>query len=203
MNQAQEHRVSMPSRRNAAQSSWLPSRFRSGVLMGIVAAMVATPATAQIGSTICACSPSFIEFTLDFSLGCDNSTVMGPGVIDKTCSIAANNADETASSLIPVEVFAVDISEIDQEGTVSDRQFDFVFLENESTFTYSTFISNPDAITEETATKTLMLTLLGTNLFDQDLRMEWSITYTNACDIFPVLSSGEQIGWTRFVSSSV
>jgi hypothetical protein len=200
----------------------------------IAAAFLVAPTRAQIGNTICACSPTMFTFTLDFELTCNDANVGGEGIFDTVCTIGANDAGLEVNSPVPEEVFAIDIIELDQNMNVRarklfqcivqysstpvslahtafslpylnckvlDRNFQFVFLENGATFQYSSFTFDPGQVSATTAPKILAVTLLGTNSFNEDLRQEWTITYTNECGIFPVLTTEQQIGWTRFVSS--
>jgi hypothetical protein len=184
---------------NGSQSSRrIPNVLGAWLFLGI-AAVMAAPVAAQVGDTICACSPSALEFTLDFALSCADTNVGGDGVLATDCSVTPSQGG-TVSSLVPVVVLSVDILELDQDLQVLNQEASFVDFVDGDTFTYSSFTVNPDLVGPATVPKTLIVSLIGRNAAGQALSMQYLITYTNTCDAYPVLTVGENIGWTRFVS---
>lgn len=164
---------------------------------GIVAVLVA-PAGAQVGETICACSPATIEFQLNFSLTCADADVGGDGVLATDCSVTPFQGGEV-STLVPVNVFSVDFLELDQNLEVLNQESSFVNFDDGAVFNFTSF-SAGGGVNPITVPKTLIVSLIGRNVDREPLFMQYLITYSNACDAFPVLTAGEQIGWTRFVS---
>jgi hypothetical protein len=200
MKGTQDHSEGDPSgRRNGVQSRRGFTRLRSWLFLSVVAILLATPAMAQIGETICACSPAVFSMTLDFSLTCaDANTVISDGIVTTDCSITPVQGE--VNSLVPVNVFSVDFLELDQVGQVLNQQSDFVDLDDGAMVSYESFSNNPELVNELTAPKTLIVSFIARNAASEPLFMQYLITYTNSCDAFPVLTPGQQIGWTRFVS---
>jgi hypothetical protein len=193
-------KVDPSGRRNEVQSRRGFSTLRSWLFVGVVA-ILATPAMAQIGDTICACSPTVFDWTLDFSLTCADANIGVSDGIDATdCSITPFQGE--VSSLVPVNVFSVDFLELDQNGDVLNQRSSFVDLQDGDTVSYESFSINPDLVTEVTAPKTLIVSFIARNAAREPLFMQYLITYSNSCNAFPVLVPGQQIGWTRFVSRS-
>jgi hypothetical protein len=186
--------------RNGVQSRRGFSQLRSWLFLGVVA-ILATPAMAQIGDTICACSPTVFNMTLDFGLTCADANIVSDGVLATDCSITPFQGE--VSSLVPVNVFSVDFLELDQDGQVLNQRSSFVDLQDGDTVSYESFSINPELVTDLTAPKTLIVSFIARNAAREPLFMQYLITYTNSCEDFPVLFPGQQIGWTRFVSRSV
>jgi len=185
---------------NGSQSSRrIPNHALGTWLFLGIAAVMAAPIAAQVGDTICACSPSAFEFTLDFALSCADTNVGGDGVLATDCSVTPFQGG-TVSSLVPAAVFSVDFLELDQDLQVLNQESSFVDFVDGDTFTYSSFTANPDLVGPATVPKTLIVSLIGRNAAREPLFMQYLITYSNACDAYPVLAVGENIGWTRFVS---
>jgi hypothetical protein len=199
MKGTQDHgKVDPSGRRNGIQSRRGFTILRSWLFVGVVA-ILATPAMAQIGETVCACSPAVFNMTLDFSLTCaDANVVESDGVVTSDCSITPFQGE--VSSLVPVNVFSVDFLELDQAGEVLNQRSRFVDLDDGATVSYVSFSNNPELVDELTAPLTLIVSFIARNAASEPLFMQYLITYTNSCDAFPVLTPGQQIGWTRFVS---
>jgi hypothetical protein len=188
------------SPRNGVQPRRGFSTLRSWLFLGVVA-ILATEATAQIGDTLCACSPTVFNMTLDFSLTCADANIVSDGVVATDCSITPFQGE--VSSLVPVNVFSVDFLELDQDGQVLNQRSSFVDLQDGDTVSYESFSINPELVTELTAPKTLIVSFIARNAAREPLFMQYLITYSNSCEDFPVLFPGQQIGWTRFVSRSI
>jgi hypothetical protein len=193
-------KVDLSGRRNGVQSRRGFSALRSRLFLGVVV-ILTTPAMAQIGDSICACSPTVFNMTLDFSLTCaDANIAVSDGVVATDCSITPFQGE--VSSLVPVNVFSVDFLELDQDGEVLNQRSSFVDLQDGASVSYESFSVNPDSVTELTAPKTLIVSFIARNAAREPLFMQYLITYSNSCDAFPVLFAGQQIGFTRFVSRS-
>jgi hypothetical protein len=200
MKGTQDHSEVDPSgRRNRVQSRrGFTTTLRSWLFLGVVA-ILATPAMAQIGETLCACSPAVFNMTLDFSLTCADANIdVSDGIVTTDCSITPFQGE--VSSLVPVNVFSVDFLELDQAGEVLNQRSRFVDLDDGAMVSYESFSNNPELVNELTAPRTLIVSFIARNAASEPLFMQYLITYTNSCDAFPVLTEGDQIGFTRFVS---
>jgi hypothetical protein len=193
--------VVLSGRRNGGlQSRRGFGTLRSWLFIGIVA-ILATPAKAQIGDTVCACSPTVFNITLDFGLTCADANILnGDGIAMTDCSITPFQGGVEVESLVPVNVFSVDFLELDQELEVLNQRSSFVNLNDGDTISYESFSINPELVDEVTVPNTLIVSLIGRNAAREPLFMQYLISYSNSCTAFPVLTPGQQIGWTRFVS---
>ena len=135
------------------------------------------------------------EFTLDFSLECEPVNVGGPGIADTTCLVTGFDKINV-TDLVPVAVSSIQLIEIGQDGgpaAVAQETGDF---RDGSTFTY-TSISFGGGI----APRAFQLRALGRNSAGETLVLQFAVTFTNACGVFPVITEGQSVGWTVFVSA--
>jgi len=167
-------------------------------LLLVLLSLLTRSTTAQIsGTELCACSPRVYEFTFDFSLECEpiNVDLNSGGILDATCLVAGfDNINVT--DLVPVAVSSVQIIEIGQDGgpaAVAQETGDF---RDGSTITY-TSISFEGAV----APRAFQVRALGRNEAGEPLVLQWAVTYSNNCGVFPVLEVNDSVGWTIFVSS--
>lgn len=175
------------------------STFMAKFLGGTLLLLLASPVQAQVGTTICSCSPPTYEFTLDFSLTCDDTRLPSPGIADFECVIAPFQTGADID-LTPASVETTDFVEFDQAlGRLAESSI-FDQLRDGDTITYTATTTDPGAVTMPSVPKALKITMLAQNSVGQPLLMTWMITFTNNCNQFPVLSVGDTIGWTRFVS---
>ena len=159
----------------------------------------------QIGVDLCSCQPAVYEFTLDFSLTCEDQNIEGPGIQETECFISSLEGENTnITDLAPARVSAIQIIELDQnlrplvqtpvaiDGSFTDGQ----------TFTYTSIIATGlDALDETQVPKGFMLVLSGTNAEDEFIGNTWIVIYDNDCSIFPILFEGQRAGWTVVVRS--
>ena len=159
---------------------------------------MAGTASSQIsGTELCACSPRVYELTFDFSLECEPINVdrESGGILDATCLVAGfDNINVT--DLIPVTVSSVQLIEIGQDGgpaAVAQETGDF---RDGDTITY-TSISFEGAV----APRAFQIRAIGRNEGGEPLVLQWAVTYSNNCGVFPVLEINDSVGWTIFVST--
>jgi hypothetical protein len=69
------------------------------------------------------------------------------------------------------------------------------------TITYTSVVHNNDSVQE--FPKVLQLNTFGLNAAGQPIINFFALSYTNACDVYPVLTEGSSAGWFEFVSFSV
>lgn len=187
--------------RRRGSSAATGTRMMKRALWTFCVLLLVSPSEAQIGTNICACSPPTYEFTLDFSLSCADAQLPGAGVSEFECIIAPFQTG-AGVDLRPASVETVDFVEFDQAlGRLEESSISQQFRDGD-TLTYTSRTSNPDGLAMPTVPKALQITMLAQNAIGQPLLMTWLVTFTNACDTFPVFTPGDQVGWTRFVSSS-
>jgi len=183
------------------------SRKRSSMLQGFprtavtficsLFLMAISGADAQGEGGICACSPSTYEFTFDFSLACPRpGGNYGPGIAEVTCFITSFSAD--VSDLVPVSVQTISIIEADVNRVPIAQSAIEGDYDSGSTFTYSSVSALGDS--SSPLPQSIQLTITGTNAANSSLVQVWAIKFSNDCEVFPVLNTGESFGWTEFVS---
>ena len=169
-----------------------------GLILAIFSSLAGSASSQISGTELCACSPRVYELTFDFSLECEpiNVDLDGGGIEDATCLVAGfDNINVT--DLIPVAVSSVQLIEIGQDGApaaVAQETGDF---RDGDSITY-TSISFEGAV----APRAFQVRALGRNEGGEPLVLTWAVTYTNNCGVFPVLSVGDNVGWTIFVSTN-
>ena len=156
---------------------------------------------------ICYCAPNSYEFILDFSLACppDNST-LGGALTQTFCRVHPFNStsydnsfvNPAVTDFVPVSVQSIDIYELNQnESVIVSEAIEGDFKDGD---TFS-FISGVSTI-QKKIPKAIQLNIHGRNKDGEELFQVYQITFTNGCGAFPhpVLSDGQSVGWTRFVS---
>lgn len=177
-------------------------------LFASIAASLLAVSRAQTGPALCACQPSFYQFTLNYAQTCGESDVEGtPGVESAPCLL--NTLGENVTDLVPVGVQRIVIVETDQLGRSVGQK---ILMANATagvdpdgfpdlfTFNYTSVTAlNSSSINNETLPMGLSVFLSGVNAENQTVINFFAIDYTNDCTIYPVLQVGQQIGWTFFV----
>jgi hypothetical protein len=156
---------------------------------------------AQVGVTVCACQPDFYEFTLNFSLTCDDKDITRdmPGINDTSCRVSPVS-DKNVTDQTPVVVTSVQILEL---GPPPDLAILFdttipLNLADGGKFNYTSVAATPQKITPETLPAGLQLSINGRNRNEEDVLNYWLIVYDNDCGIWPLITEGQKIGWTVF-----
>jgi hypothetical protein len=123
------------------------------------------------------------------------------GIAEFECVIQPFQTGATID-LRPVQVETIDFVEFDQaNGRLTESSL-FDPLQDGDTFTFTSFSADPDAVAVPTVPRAVQVTMLAQNSVGQPLLMTWLIAFTNSCAIYPVISAGNSIGWTDFVSYS-
>ncbi|KAL7560623.1 hypothetical protein ACA910_001310 [Epithemia clementina (nom. ined.)] len=150
---------------------------------------------AQIAGTVeCVCSPRTYELTFDFSLECEpiNVDLDNGGILDATCLVTGFDSINV-TNLVPVAVSSVQLIEIGEDGgpvAVEQQTGDF---RDGATIIY-TSISSQGAV----APKAFELRALGRNDEGESLVLQWAVTFSNNCAVYPVITENDSIGWTIF-----
>jgi hypothetical protein len=179
------------------------SRTSAWVFFLIVEVLL-RPVSAQVGVELCACFPSVYTFVLEFDQLCEETSIPGAGVDQTSCSVTPADASAEFSDEVPVAVSSIDVLELGLNlGVIATTQVTGSFRSGDS-FTYSSVVSTPEGIDMVTERGVfpggLQLNINGRNALDEFITNVWVIVFTNDCGIFPVISEGDQIGWTKFVS---
>jgi hypothetical protein len=149
-----------------------------------------------LGQDICACSPGSYEITFDFSLVCPPTNVtIGDGIEDTSCLSTPFGAPASAN-LVPVSVESIVILETGGNAQVIFQDEVFGPFVDGDTFTYKTnFIAGAMDVPKGIQFNTNALNQAG-----QSILNILSITYTNDCNIYPVIDANQSAGWFVFVS---
>ena len=152
---------------------------------------------AQVGTSICACNPTTIAFTLNFALTCDDTNLSGDGLDGPQCDIAS-----ASGNTVPARVDFLEVKEFNQIGVeVASLTLSSTLLDGES-FTFTSSIENPSVISEpDDVPLAIEVRIEAVNFFGDPIVLLWSSFYSNGCTQYPVFNSGDQIGWTEFVSA--
>ena len=149
---------------------------------------------------VCSCTPLVYNWTLDLNKNCDPINVtVGPetGISEVFCSIdLLTNSSTTINNLVPVEVTAYQIIELN---------FELTPLKSKSEANVS--LSDGDFITFASITAAepmeysggFQVSLVGVNDALQGVALEWLVRFTNLCEQTP-FTIGDSIGWMVFVS---
>lgn len=157
----------------------------------------------MIGVDICACQPSVITFKLNFTLECSESDVGGPGIVETACNIGTRE-DRNVTDKVPTQISTVQVYELagPDLSVVGGTTFTDGYLDGDD-ITYTSIVATkPDTIDDSNLPRGFQVVITGLNADEVTLVNQWAITYTNDCGIFPLLTVGEQIGWSVFVRTT-
>jgi hypothetical protein len=156
-----------------------------------------------IGTDICACQPVTYELILNLSLSCADTTVLEtiPGILDRACQVESRDEIENITNPFPLTIGSVIVSELDANLLpVSQAVYRGPYFDGDIITYTSIVLTNPNELNATTIPRGFQVVLTGLNSAEETLTNTWVITYENDCSIFPLLTKGEQIGWTIFVS---
>jgi len=177
----------------AALSSWALCAF------AVALSLFTGRASAEETPELCACSPSKITFTLDFSLTCPPVNVtINDGIAAKFCQISPfGDANETIVDLVPAAVQNIDVIELDQNFQVIANPNPTNLtgpFENGHEFEYTSAVTeNPEHIPG-----VLQVNIFASNAGGEPIVGFFAISFTNDCTVYPALSEGGSAGWTHF-----
>lgn len=179
--------------------------FVAAILAAVASLSGATTRELQqeIGTEICTCAPNTYEFKLDFSLTCPPVNItLGDAVAATTCMVSPFGLPQVAD-LVPVEVTAIDILELNQNLQVMVQEsipMTQSYLDGD-TFSYVSYAALPGEIVDSVdLPRAIQLNIVGVNILGEEIINVYLITFTNSCGAYPVLQGGQWAGWTRFVS---
>jgi hypothetical protein len=184
------------------------SPWQSFVLLGI---FLFGSVGAQIGIDQCACFPSTYTFMLDLGQLCSQSSLPSSGIESAMCSVLSESGTVLNNTLtmVPLSVSEITVHELGQNlgtGIIPTQIPGDSFITGDS-FTYtSSSVGTQGGLDTSIASgvfpRGLELRLRGINLFSEIVDNNFTIVFSNECDVFPVVQKGDQIGWVKFVSIS-
>jgi hypothetical protein len=181
----------------------MTSLFSSFALLGFLL----RPAGAQIiGIDQCACFPSIYTVVLNLSQTCTQTSLPSSGIESTTCSVLSESGG-AVSGMVPVSVSEITVFELGQNlGTIITEPITGDVFTTGTTFFYlSSSVGTQEGLDTSIASgvfpRGLELQLRGLNLFNEIIINRVTIVFSNECDVFPVVRSGDQIGWVNFVSN--
>lgn len=162
----------------------------------------------MIGVDLCACQPGSWEFTIDFSLSCDDTTfpeeitASRPGIVGSFCQ---------AILLVPVgdpiyaSIDSTTIVELDQDGAAISQQ-SIGPLNDGDTFTYVSVLDAIPSFNSTTLPRSIVVSFTGMNAEGSPLNVLWLVEFNNDCQVFiddenafPVVVPGDQSASTLVV----
>ena len=179
---------------------------RSAALPLILSTLGTLASAQELGIDVCACQPSVYEITLDNSLSCNDRDVMGPGILITECLVETRlNEEANVTDFVFQTISEVQLIELDGSGSVlASTPFRDGPYFNGDVIRYTSIIrTNPDMINNQNFPRGFQAIITATNRMHQPLVNTWGILYDNDCGIFPLLSVGQKIGWSVFVSASM
>lgn len=159
---------------------------------------VADRCLAQLGTTVCICSPATYEISFDFSRNCDNTALQGDGIVTSDCAIAPFQ-DDSVTDLVPVAVGSIDILELDENLVLLTQSSRFGTYGNEDSFPYESISRNPSEVNATSYPRALQVSVIGNNAAGETLFFAGLIVFVTDCSAYPTLMEGSSIGWIRFV----
>jgi hypothetical protein len=181
------------------------SPWQSFALMGL---FLFGSVGAQIGIDQCACFPSTYTFMLDLGQLCSQTSLPSSGIESTTCSVLSESGT-VLNNMVPTSVSEITVHELGQTlGTgIFPTQIPGTSFITGDSFTYtSSSVGTQEGLNTSIASgvfpRGLQLQLRGINLFSEIVDNNFTIVFSNECDVFPVVQEGDQIGWVKFVSIS-
>ena len=157
---------------------------------------------AQIGTTICVCSPAVYEFRLNFTATCENTALIGDGILTSDCGIESfQNLNVTDK--VPTTAGSIDIIELDADLVLLTQSSRFGTFNNGDVVRFASISNNPTMLNETVYPKALQISVVGSNVLGETLFFAALIVYDTECGQYPLIEVGSSIGWITFVSVSL
>lgn len=173
------------------------------ILLLILECLCSTAYGQVIGTDLCFCQPAVYKLQLNFSIQCPDSTVSNstPGIVGIGCLIESRGQTENITDPFPILVSEVQIIEIGPTLEVVGQAVYTGAFDDGAILQYtSVILTKPSDISVSNLPKSFQVTITGINALEESLTQIWIIKYENDCGIFPLLTVGQQVGWTEFVS---
>lgn len=171
--------------------------------MALLMALLVASAVAQIGTDICACQPSQFTMTLNFGLECDDRDIdesLLEGVEETACSVEDAISQTDPTDPFPVLVSRIVIIELDEAFQSVKTQEYTDTLVNGSEIVFISSTATSESVTTLNIPRGLQVQIYGVNAADEPLLNNYVVLFNQTCSVYPILTSGKQIGWTVYVS---
>jgi hypothetical protein len=166
------------------------------VLLHIVS--MCRPALAQSSPQLCACTPSVYQFQLNFNLTCDDTSfALSPAITDIQCTTTPDVVLDTTTA----EAYNIQFVELDQNRLVLSTLTVGEPQRNGAIVTFPSYISDNDD--RERVPGSLQVGITARDATTSTVFQQWVLQFSNDCATatYPVVSVGQQIGWTSVVRS--
>jgi hypothetical protein len=183
------------------RSSRKPSRAprsSSGIVLFILVLIWSKSVLAQIGSTICICSPSVYTLQLNFSSNCENDSLIGDGILTSDCKVDPFQ-NQNVTDEVPVSVSSIDLLELDADLALLTQSSRFGTFIDGDTITFDSVSKDPSALNDTYYPKALQISMIGNNVAGETLYFAGLIVYSTDCNLFPLIVEGSSIGWIELV----
>jgi hypothetical protein len=142
----------------------------------------------------CACTPSVYNFTFNFALACSQTSILvNPAVTDVQCTTSPDVAVDPATA----EAFSIQFTELDQNlQPLNSVNLNAPFF-NGGSVVYESYIAN--AQEQGKVPRSLEVTIMARDATTPTILQTLLLQYSNSCTLYPVISTGQQIGWTVLV----
>lgn len=155
---------------------------------------------AQIGTTICVCSPAVYEFSLNFNATCPSTALIGDGILTSDCGIESfQNLNVTDK--VPISAGSIDIIELDADLVLLTQSSRFGTFNNGDKIRFASISNTPTMLNETVYPKALQISIVGNNVLGETLFFAGLIVYDTECGQYPLIEVGSSIGWITFVST--
>lgn len=177
------------------------SKFSSWAMIRAVCLLLISPTlvTAQVGVSICACSPRSYTFSFNMTQTCADEVILGDGILNTECTLAPFQND-SVTNLVPVSVDSVDILELDANLVLITQASRFGPFRTGDSFEYESISNNPSAINETNVPKALQLSMIGSNSEGASIYFAALLIYITDCGDYTSILPDSKIGLITLVS---
>jgi hypothetical protein len=155
--------------------------------------------TAQLGTSICICSPAIYEIRLNFSGTCENTALLGEGITTSDCAIEPFQ-NKNVTDEVPVTAGSIDILELDADLVLLTQSSRFGTFGNGDTIRFASISNEPTKINITSYPSALQISIIGNNQLGETLFFAGLVIYDTDCSRYPLILEGSSIGWITFVS---
>lgn len=156
--------------------------------------------SAQIGTTICVCSPAIYELTLNFNATCETTALTGDGILTSDCAIEPFQNDNVTDK-VPISAGSIDILELDADLVLLTQSSRFGTFNDGDVIRFASVSNDPTMLNETFYPKGLQLSIVGNNVLGETLFFAGLIVFETDCGQYPLIEVGSSVGWITFVST--
>ena len=154
--------------------------------------------TAQIGTTICVCSPAIYEIQLNFNATCETTALIGDGIQTSDCAIEPFQNDNVTDK-VPISAGSIDILELDSDLVLLTQSSRFGTFNNGDLIRFASVSNDPTMLNETFYPKGLQISIVGNNVLGETLFFAGLIVFETDCGQYPPIEVGSSVGWITFL----